>query len=149
VSWGVNALLMILPLYLPLMKLYIKPLALTLLNKMVLLKENIVVLLKLQNHSKCLMGEAPLTATHVVNQILTSQNSGLSPFEKLYGDAPNYSTLCVFGCTYFVLKPYVECNKLLAKSTLCVFLGYGLGQKGYRCFDLVIQKLYSHVMLCS
>jgi len=42
---------MILPLYLPLTELYIKPLALSLLNKMMLLKENIIILLRLPNHS--------------------------------------------------------------------------------------------------
>jgi len=58
---------------------------------------------------------------HVMNRILISHNFGLSPSEKLYGHAPNYSTLCVFGCTYFVLKPHVEHITLSAKSTLCVF----------------------------
>jgi len=60
----------------------------------------------------------------------------------LYGHAPNYSTLCVFGCTYFVLKPHVKRIKLSAKFALCVFLGYSFGQKGYCCFDPVSQKLY-------
>jgi len=46
----VNTLLIILPLYFPLMELHIKPLALTLLNKMMLLKEIIVILLRLQDH---------------------------------------------------------------------------------------------------
>ncbi|GKE25820.1 gag-pol polyprotein, partial [Tanacetum coccineum] len=46
-------------------------------------------------------------------------------------------------CTCFVLKPHVERTKLTAKSTLCVFLGYGSGQKGYRCYDPVGQKLYT------
>lgn len=40
---GLNTLLIIFPLYLPLMELYIRPLALTLINKIVLLKENIVL----------------------------------------------------------------------------------------------------------
>jgi len=48
---GVNILLMILSLYLPLMELYIRPLAMTLINKISLLKENIVIFLKLQDHS--------------------------------------------------------------------------------------------------
>ena len=39
------------------------------------------------------------------------------------------STTCVF----FELFP---------KSAICVFLGYGAGQKGYHCFDPVSQKLY-------
>jgi len=103
---------------------------------MALLKENIVIccdckiILVICRCFKYLLGEAILTTTHVVNRILTSHNSGLSPFEKLYGHAPDYSALSVFGCTYFVLKPHVERTKLSAKSTLCVFMGYGLGKKG-------------------
>ncbi|XP_073136981.1 uncharacterized protein [Henckelia pumila] len=38
-------------------------------------------------------GEAVLTASHVINRIPISHNSGLSPFEKLYGHSPDYSSL--------------------------------------------------------
>ncbi|GJS23648.1 retrovirus-related pol polyprotein from transposon TNT 1-94 [Tanacetum coccineum] len=88
-------------------------------------------------------GEAVLTATYVINRIPTAHNSGLSPFKNLYGTLPDYSSLHVFGCTCFVLKPHVEHTKLSAKSTLCVFLGYGVSQKGYCCYDPVGQKLYT------
>ncbi|GJR09126.1 retrovirus-related pol polyprotein from transposon TNT 1-94 [Tanacetum coccineum] len=88
-------------------------------------------------------GEAVLTAIYVINRIPTAHNYGLSPFEKLYGTSPDYSSLRVFGCTCFVLKPHVERMKLSTKSTLCVFLGYGVSQKGYRCYDPVGQKLYT------
>jgi len=77
-------------------------------------------------------GEAALTAVYVINRIPTSLNGGLSPYEKLYGEVPDYSLLRVFGCTCFVLKPHVERNKLGSKTAICVFLGYGAGQKGYR-----------------
>ena len=87
-------------------------------------------------------GEAVLTAVYVINRIPTALTSGMSPFEKLYGHPPNYSALRVFGCTCFVLRPHVERNKLGSKSAICVFLGYGIGQKGYRCYDPVSQKLY-------
>ncbi|KAJ9548119.1 hypothetical protein OSB04_020662 [Centaurea solstitialis] len=87
-------------------------------------------------------GEALLTATYLINRIPTAHNSSLSPFEKLYGESHDYSFLRVFGCTCFVLRPHVERNKLSSRSALCVFLGYGIGQKGYRCFDPVSQKLY-------
>ncbi|GJX06509.1 gag-pol polyprotein [Tanacetum coccineum] len=40
-------------------------------------------------------GEAILTATYVINRIPTAHNSGLSPFEKLYGTLPGYSSLRV------------------------------------------------------
>ena len=87
-------------------------------------------------------GEAVLTAARVINMIPSSHISGLSPFEKLHGYAPDYSSLRVFGCVCFVLRPHVERSKLSSRSALCVFLGYGEGQKGYRCFDPVTQKLY-------
>ncbi|KAF8379212.1 hypothetical protein HHK36_028642 [Tetracentron sinense] len=33
-------------------------------------------------------------------------------------------------------------SKLSSRSVICVFLGYGEGKKGYRCFDPITQKLY-------
>ena len=87
-------------------------------------------------------GEAVHTATYVINRIPTAYTSGKSPYEMLFGQLPDYSSLRVFGCTCFVLKPHVERDKLSSKSALCVFLGYGIGQKGYRCYDPSNQKLY-------
>ncbi|CAJ2639186.1 unnamed protein product [Trifolium pratense] len=87
-------------------------------------------------------GEAIRTAVHAINRIPSSVTSGQSPFEKLYGYSPDYSSLKVFGSTCFVLLPQVERNKLSPRSTICVFLGYGDGQKGYRCYDPTNKKLY-------
>lgn len=96
-------------------------------------------------------GEAVLTAFYVINRIPNSLNSGMSPFEKLYGHLPDYSSLRVFGYTCFVRCPHVERNKLGLKFAICVFLGYGVGHKGYRCYDPVSQKLYvsRHVIFSS
>ncbi|KAI3769398.1 hypothetical protein L6452_00500 [Arctium lappa] len=87
-------------------------------------------------------GEAVLTAVNLINNIPSSITSGLSTFEKLYGCCLDYSSLRVFGCTCFVLRPHVERDKLSSRSAVCVFLGYGDEQKGYRCFDPTSQKLY-------
>ena len=57
-------------------------------------------------------GEAVLTAVNLINKIPSSHTSGLSPFEKLYGHPPDYSSLRVFGSTCFVLRPSVERTKL-------------------------------------
>jgi len=53
-------------------------------------------------------GEGVLTTVSLINTITSSHNSGFSPFEKLYGYVPNYSSFRVFGCTCFVLHPHVE-----------------------------------------
>lgn len=87
-------------------------------------------------------GEAVLTAVSLINKITFSHTSGLSPFETLFGHPPNHSLLGVFGCTYFVICPKVERSKVSSRFAICVFLGYGKGQKGYRCFDHINQKLY-------
>ena len=87
-------------------------------------------------------GEAILTIMHLINKILSFHTSSLSPYKKLYGHPLDYFSLRVFGCTCFVLRPSVECNKLSSCSIICVFLGYDEGQKGYRCYDPVAQKLY-------
>jgi hypothetical protein len=76
------------------------------------------------------------------NTISSSHSSGFSPFEKLYGYIPNYSSFRVFDCTCFVLCPHVERSKLFSRFTICVFLNYGEGKKGYRCFDSITHKLY-------
>jgi hypothetical protein len=87
-------------------------------------------------------GEAVLTAVSLINTISSSYSSGLSPFEKLYGYVPDYSSFRVFGYTYFVLRPHVERSKLSSRFNICVFLGYSEGKKEYRCFDPITQKLY-------
>ena len=87
-------------------------------------------------------GEAILIVVHAINRIPSSVTSGLSPFEKLYGATPDYTSRKVFGSTCFVLLPQVERNKYSPRSIICVFLGYGDGQKGYRCYDPSSKKLY-------
>jgi len=78
----------------------------------------------------------------LINTIPSSHSSGLSPFKKLHGYVPDYSSFRVFGCTCFVLHPHLECIKLSSRSAICVFLGYGKGKKGYRYYDPITQKLY-------
>ena len=50
-------------------------------------------------------------------------------------------TYLVFGCVCFVLLHDHKRNKLQSRSHLCCFLGYGIGQKGYRCYDHIRKRL--------
>lgn len=63
-------------------------------------------------------------------------------WESLFHRSPNYSIPRVFGYICFPwLKPHVS-SKLDPKSQSCVFLGYSLQHKGYKCLDFTIRKIY-------
>ncbi|RVX02272.1 Retrovirus-related Pol polyprotein from transposon TNT 1-94 [Vitis vinifera] len=57
-------------------------------------------------------------------------HSLLFPTQPLYFLPPR-----VFGCTYFVHTLTPGQDKLSAKATKCIFLGYSRLQKGYRCYS--------------
>ncbi|KAM1941804.1 hypothetical protein ACFX13_029341 [Malus domestica] len=85
--------------------------------------------------------EAFSTALYLINRLPISQLDR-SPWELLFRKSPDYSRLKVFGCScYPWLKPYTS-SKLDGKSTHCVFLGYSLQHKGYRCLDIQTQRIY-------
>lgn len=79
--------------------------------------------------------EAFFTAVFLINLLpASSLPDHKSPYQMLYGSAPVYTALRVFGCKCFPsLRPYMN-NKLDPKSLACVFLGYNEKYKGYRCY---------------
>uniref|UniRef100_A0A2N9IYW1 Integrase catalytic domain-containing protein n=1 Tax=Fagus sylvatica TaxID=28930 RepID=A0A2N9IYW1_FAGSY len=86
-------------------------------------------------------GEAALTAVYTINRCPSPVVQNTTPYERLFGTAPNYSLLKVFGCVCFVLLQPHERTKLQPCSQLCCFLGYGLEEKGYRCYDPIAKRL--------
>lgn len=76
--------------------------------------------------------EAFFTAAFIGNLLPSSVlQHKKSPYEKLHGKAPIYTSLRVFGCKcYPYIRPYMK-NKLDPKSLVCVFLGYNEKYKGY------------------
>ncbi|KAL5752556.1 hypothetical protein ACOSQ2_023063 [Xanthoceras sorbifolium] len=86
-------------------------------------------------------GEAALTAVYTINRIPSPTIQNKSPFELLYGQSPDYSSLRVFGCVCFVSLPPHERTKLQPRARLCCFLGYGLSQKRFRCYDPISHRL--------
>ena len=78
---------------------------------------------------------------YTINRILSPTTHNKSPFELLYGQTPDYSSLWVFGCACFIsLSPH-ERTKLQPHTRLCCFLGYGVSQKGFRCNDPISHRL--------
>jgi hypothetical protein len=82
------------------------------------------------------------TACYLINRLPTTLLKNKSPFETLFNSSPNYSLLKIFGCACWPnLRPY-NSNKLQPHSLQCVFLGYSLHHKGYKCFHVPSSRLY-------
>jgi transposase InsO family protein len=86
-------------------------------------------------------GEATLTAVYTINRLPTPILDNCTPYERLFGSVPSYHHLRIFGSACFVLLQPHERTKLEPRSRLCCFLGYGVEQKGYRCYDPVSRRL--------
>lgn len=83
------------------------------------------------------------TAVYLINRLPSPVTQNLSPYAKLFGQAPNYNKLRVFGCLCFPwLRPYTQ-HKLDDRSLPCVFVGYSLTQSAYLCLDCVSGRLYT------
>ncbi len=65
----------------------------------------------------------------------------MTPKEKFIGKKPDVSHLRVFGCIAYVHVPDEKRSKLDPKAKKCIFIGYSLEQKRYRCFNPSIRKL--------
>jgi hypothetical protein len=81
-------------------------------------------------------GLRQLTAAYLLNRHPCKPAALASPFELLYGIAPSYQHLGVFGCLCFPNTTATALHKLAPRSSKCVFLGYPTDHKGYRCYDL-------------
>ncbi|KAJ9564443.1 hypothetical protein OSB04_000409 [Centaurea solstitialis] len=88
-----------------------------------------------------LRSQAAFTAVYTINRHPTPTLQNKSPYETLHGITPAYELLKVWGCACFVqLQPH-EHTKLQPRSRLCLFLGYGIEHKGYRCWDPISNRL--------
>ncbi|KAL0641299.1 hypothetical protein Bca4012_102867 [Brassica carinata] len=75
------------------------------------------------------------------NQIPTKVLKNLSPFEVLNKSKPHIDHLRVFGCLCYVWVPGEQRNKLEAKSTKAMLIGYSVTQKGYKCYDPATRRV--------
>ena len=81
--------------------------------------------------SKCWWAEAVNTANYIQNRLI-SQATNTTPFEKLFGKAPNLTDVHKFGADVFCKIPDVKRQKLDDKAIKMKFLGYDMNSKGYR-----------------
>lgn len=91
---------------------------------------------------KCMLSHSKLPNSFGGEAMRSAIDSiNLSPSAPLDGDVPiivwtgkyiSYKHLRVFGCTTFVHIPKDERSELDDKSKMCIFLGYGHEEFGYR-----------------
>ena len=83
--------------------------------------------------------EALHVATHLFNILPSTSINNEIPFVRLFNKSPSYNHLRVFGCLCYAHLP--SPHKLAPRSTPCVFLGYPINHRGYRCLDLSTRKI--------
>jgi len=86
--------------------------------------------------------QAFATTVYLINRLPTKSLGLSSPYKSIFGIAPNYSNLKIFGCLcYPWLRPYSS-HKLDPRSQPCIFLGYSSSQHAYLCFDPTSTKIF-------
>ncbi|KAJ0845734.1 putative RNA-directed DNA polymerase [Helianthus annuus] len=89
--------------------------------------------------------EAVATSVYLLNRLPTKALKFKTPLDCLSKSAsiPHPLTLepRIFGCTTFVHIP--NRNKLSPCAEKCVFVGYGIDQIGYRCYNPTTRQMFT------
>ncbi len=76
-----------------------------------------------------------------MNRTTTMVVHGMISEKKFTCKKPYVSHLKVYSCITYEHVPNEKRSKLDPKVEMCIFIGYSLEQKGYRCFNPSIQRL--------
>ena len=87
-------------------------------------------------------GECALTAVHIINRLPSPVLSFKTPFERLYSKPPSYAHLRVFGCLAYATNVHVS-HKFDHRAITYIFIGYPVGQKAYKLFNLSTRKIFT------
>ena len=88
-----------------------------------------------------LWSEAVNCANYLTNRSPTRANREISPFQRLFGKAPNIANLRIYGCVAHVHVPDEKWTKLDSKSVTCLLLDYFEDTKAYQCYNPVTRKI--------
>ncbi|XP_037497305.1 uncharacterized protein LOC119371382 [Jatropha curcas] len=96
--------------------------------------------------------EAVATATYILNRLPTKILDLQIPLQTLaqFTKVPPTLTLQprIFGCSVFVHIPKSERSKFDPCTEKCVFVGYRVNQKGYRCYNPKTSRMFT-IMNCD
>lgn len=84
------------------------------------------------------LGDCILTATFLINKLLTTNLNWKSPFEMPFHHSLNISHLQNIGCLVYAaaLGPFKTSDKFAPKDRKLVFVDYPPNQKRYKFYDL-------------
>jgi hypothetical protein len=99
-------------------------------------------LLKVKGLPRCLWGEAMATTVYLLNRSSMKGVAGKTPVEAWFGKKPGVRHLRMFGCIVHVKHTMPNLKKLHDRSRPMVFIGYELGSKAYRAYDLAMKKVH-------
>nr|GEX28254.1 putative ribonuclease H-like domain-containing protein [Tanacetum cinerariifolium] len=86
-------------------------------------------------------GECIMTAAHIINRLPSKTIRNKAPYEIIYDQKPNYEFLKVFGCLAYYRSTEMRGDKFEERGRPGVFLGYQLGKKGYKVYDVKYGKI--------
>ncbi|KAI0501901.1 hypothetical protein KFK09_016846 [Dendrobium nobile] len=91
--------------------------------------------------------EAVTTVVYLINRLPSHTIKCKSPIQLMFNKDLDYDHLRTFGCACFPSLPPHTSTKLQPNSVLCVFMGYSVTQKGYKClnFETNIISVSRHV----
>ena len=100
------------------------------------LVETVRTLLLHHKVPQCFWGDATLSVFYLINRMPSSVLHDQIPHPILFPNQPLfYPPPRVFGCVYFVHILTPGQDKISARATKCVFLGYSRLQQDYRCYS--------------
>ena len=100
-----------------------------------ILVETVRAMLSDSKLPKKFWAEALSPAAYVRNRSPITAVEGMTPYEAWKGYKPNVSHFRIFGCGAYVHIPKDERSKIDPKAKKSIFIGYGIGVKGYRLYD--------------
>lgn len=89
-----------------------------------------------------LWDDAFVTACYLINIMPNPSLRHKYPFEVLFHTPLDYKFLKVFGSACWPNLRQYNPNKLQPRSLRCVFMGYNLRHKGYKCLHTSTNRVY-------
>ncbi|WRX20101.1 Retrotransposon gag domain - like 10 [Theobroma cacao] len=87
-------------------------------------------------------GDFVLIAAHTINRMPFPILQNKSPYEMLFNKKPDYSHFRVFGSLCFASTLVHQRKKFDHRARKCIMIGYLVGIKGYRLYDLQTHNVF-------